>query len=253
MCAEKRNLHDRYTSTFREVDIDLLDEPEQDLRFFRSAAFEDRLLDDLRQEGAVIPVIVRSKPNTDRFVIVDGISRVRNARLLGKRVVLCQIVACDDATAIIIGLKMNIYRHSHDPVGLAKAFKTLHDQHGIKYKNIAKRFDFTASWVSKLVALTKLPREYQEAVSRGDMTIEDGARIVSGDKHVLEHIDERRQVHCEVCGRPFDALEVTSLRTCYKCKRGYEAYRAEIERRYKADMERAAKRLREKQTELGEP
>ncbi len=250
---KKDSIHDRQTSSFQEIDIDKLDEPEQDLRFFRSAAFEDRLLDDLRQEGAVVPVIIRPKPNTARFEILDGVSRVRSARLLGKRVVLCQIVVCDAATAIIIGLKMNIYRHSHDPVGLAKAFKTLHDQHGIKYKDIAKRFDFTASWVSKLVALTKLPREYQEAVSRGDLTIEDGARIVSGDKHAVEYFDERRDVHCEVCGRPFNALEVTSIRTCYKCKRGYEAYRAEIEKRYKSDMERAAKRLREKQTELGEP
>ena len=250
---KKDSIHDRQTSSFQEIEIDKLDEPAQDLRFFRSAAFEDRLLDDLRQEGAVIPVIVRPKPNTDRFEILDGISRVRSIRLLGKRVVLCQIVVCDAATAIIIGLKMNLYRHRHDPVGLAKAFRTLHDRYGIKYKDIAKRFDFTPSWISKLIALTKLPREYQEAVSRGDMTIEDGARIASGDKHVLEHIDERRQVHCEVCGRPFDALEVVSLRTCYECKRGYEAYRAEIERRYKADMERAAKRLREKQTELGEP
>lgn len=249
---KKRSLDDRGASTFREIDIELLDEPERDLRFYRSAEFEDILLDDLRREGAVIPVIVRRKPHTDRFVIVDGVSRVRNARLLGKRVVLCQIVDVDEPTAIIVGLKMNILRRRQDPVGVAKAFKTLHDRFGFKYKDLAKRFDYSRSWISKLVALNDLPREYQDAVSRGDISIEDGARIVSGDKHVLEHIDERRQVHCEVCGRPFDALEVVSTRICYECKRGYESYRAETEKRLKADMERAEKRLREKQKELGD-
>jgi ParB/RepB/Spo0J family partition protein len=248
--AKKRGLDDGVTTTFREIEVDKLDEAVEDLRFYRSSEFEDVLLDDLRREGALIPVIVRPKPNSDRFEIVDGVTRVRNERLLGKRNVLCQIIECDNATAIILGLKANIYRRRQDPVGLAKAFKTLHDQYKIKYRDIAKRFGYTRSWVSKLVALNSLSREYQEAVSRGDITIEDSYAIVSGERHVLEHIDERRQVHCEVCGRPFDALEVHSKRICFECERGYRGYRVQVEKRYEEDMKRAEERLRKKQKEL---
>lgn len=248
MRARKPNsLDDRVTTTFREVDIDKLDEPTQDLRFFRDSAFEGFLCDDLRREGAIIPVLVRPKPNTDRFVIVDGVTRVRNERLLGKRTVQCQVVDCDESTAIVLGLKMNIYRRGHDPVGLAKAFKTLHDKFGVKYKDIAERFNYTRSWVSKLVALNHLSPEHKQMVASGDMTIEDGYSIVSGDKHVLEYIDERRKIHCEVCSRPFEALEVSSIRVCIECRYDLDAIHARREKRLKHDMEEAAKRAREGQ------
>lgn len=244
--------YDRGASTFREIDIDLLDEPVTDLRFYRSSAFEDVLLADLRREGAVIPVIVRKKPNSDRFVIIDGVTRARNARLLGKRLVLCQIVDVDAATSIILGLKMNIYRKRQDSVGLGRAFKTLHDEHKMKYKDLAKRFDFSRSWVSKLVALNSLPVEYQRAVSRGDISVEDGASIVAGDRHVLEHIDERRKVSCESCSRSFDASEVTSWRLCRECQRDLKNIQEERQHRLKADMERADKRAREGQKTLSD-
>lgn len=250
--AKKTNLDDRGTSTFREINIDKLDEPDEDLRFYRSSSFEDLLLDDLRREGAVIPVIVRPKPNSDRFIIVDGVTRARNARLLGKRLVSCQIIDVDESAAIILGLKMNIYRKRQDSVGLGRALKVLHDTHKIKYKDLAKRFDFSRSWVSKLVALNSLPVEYQRAVSRGDISVEDGASIVAGDRHVLEHIDERRKVSCEACSRSFDSAELASWRLCRECQRDLKNIQEERQHRLKADMERADKRAREGQKLLSD-
>jgi len=84
-------------------------------------------------------------------------------------------------------------------------------------------------------------------VASGDMTIEDGYSIVSGDKHVLEYIDERRKVHCEVCSRPFDALEVSSIRVCVECRFDLDAIKARREKRLKRDMEEAERRAREGQ------
>jgi len=250
--TKKRLPYDRGTTTFREVDIDLLDEPVEDLRFFRSSAFEDSLLNDMRREGVLIPVIVRPKPNSDRFVIIDGVTRTRNARLLGERFVLCQIMDVDEASAIKIGLKSHIYRKAQDPVGLAKAFKRLHVEFKLKYKDIAKDFGYTKSWTSKLVALNDLPVEYQQAVSRRELSIEDAYGIVVGDRHILEHIDERRQSRCESCGRPFDPMEVVSWRLCYQCRGDLTNIQEERERRFKDDMERADKRGREGQKLLSD-
>ena len=221
------------------------------MRFWRSSAFEDRLLDDLRREGIIIPVLVWPKPNSGHFEVVDGLTRVRNARLLGERTVLCQVLHCDRVVAYRRAFKVQSLRRPPDSMGLARHFKLLHDEFGLKYKDIMVEYGYKSrSWVSKLVALNDLPVEYQEAVAKGDLSVEDGYSIVSGDRHVLEHVDERRKVGCQVCGVPHDRGELVSLRICRDCEHGFHAYRAESEKGYKEAMERAAKRLREKQTEL---
>lgn len=247
-----KSVYDRGTTTFREVDINLLDEPSEDLRFFRSHKFEDVLFNDLRKEGSVVPVVVRRKPNTDRFVIVDGVSRVRRLRELGVRMVWCQIVDCSDEDAIVIGLKLNIFRRSHDPLGLAKAFKVLHDKHGVKYVDIAKRFGYTRSWVTKLVALNDLVPEYKEMVARGDMTIEDGYAIARGGDvaRIMKHAPERGKVRCDVCGRDSDVGLVQSVRVCFECGSDLDRIRSKREAQIKRELERARRLKRRGQKRL---
>jgi len=247
-------VYDRGTTTFEEIDLDRLDEPPQDLRFFRSHRFEDALFLDLKKEGAVVPVVVRRKPNSDRFVIVDGVSRVRRLRELSVRSVWCEIIECSDAEAIVIGLKMNIFRRSHDPIGISKAFKTLNEKHGLKYKQIAKIFNYTPSWVSKLVALNNLAPEYKEMVARGDMTIEVGYEIARGGDiaRIMAHVPERGKLRCDVCGRESDIGLTQTLRVCSECNADLESIRLKREARIKRDMERASRLRSERQRRLAD-
>jgi ParB/RepB/Spo0J family partition protein len=217
----------------REIPVDLIDEPPEDLRFFRDEAFAELMKQDLELEGQIIPIEVRPL-NNGRYQIIDGVTRFRELVSLGERRVLCVVRDVDDLDAVVIGLKLNIRRKTHDFMGLAKAFKLLHDRFKMRYVDIARRFNMSKSWITKIMALNDLPLEYQEMLARGDLSVEEGYALARGLRYerVAKHVDGRKSTaSCDVCGKDYAPTEVSLLSVCYRCRHAYAQLRLEREKR----------------------
>jgi ParB/RepB/Spo0J family partition protein len=201
-----------------EIPIGLIDEPTKDLRAWRDPSFADALRKDIEKEGLLTYPIVRRKAK-GRFELMDGITRIRQLKKLGKDKVFCDVRECDDKDALIVGLKVGMKRLSQDPMGLAKSFKRLKDDYEMRLRDIADRFGFSRGYVSKLLALNRLAPSDQEALAKGKMNIEYAYRSISrklGSKS--KEWLEQSESECEACGSKKRFYDLETMRVCGNCK-----------------------------------
>lgn len=223
-----------------------------DLRSWRDTAFAERLYRDLFKEGLLsLPIVRPCSAKPEFFECLDGWSRVEQLRLLDEKTVECVVIDnIDDRDAVILSLKMNIIRKPHDAIGIARTFKLLHDSHKMKYADIADRFNLTRSWVYKLVRLLSLPKEIQEKVSQGHISIKDGLEMVAGhySPDVLRP-DDKNQV-CDFCHNEVAPHLINRNIICYRCSHQLNNLIAQDEAELKAELAIRAKQAKEHQKRL---
>jgi len=228
-----------------EIAISLIDEPSKDLRAWRDPSFAEALRKDIEKEGILVYPIVRRK-HDGRYELIDGVSRIRELKKLGKERVACDVREVDDKDALIIGLKVGMKRLSQDPMGLAKSFKRLRDDYEMRLIDIANRFGFSRGYVSKLLALNKLAPSDQEALAKGKINIEYAYRMVSRkigskSKEWLEQSESK----CDACHSEKPFYELETMRLCGNCKallmRLMREHEREAEKR--RELEKAHKQL----------
>jgi ParB/RepB/Spo0J family partition protein len=135
----------------------------------RSAAREARLLASLAAAGQQVPVVV-IVGDDGRHVLVDGYKRVRALRRLGRDAVRAMVWDLAEAEALLVERLM---RSGDDAGALEEGWllAELRDRFGMTVEELGKRFDRSASWVSRRLGLvSELPREIQELVRRGELS-----------------------------------------------------------------------------------
>lgn len=197
------------------IDIDKIRES-RDLRAYRDESFEEILRRDIEANGQVIPILVRALAN-GHFEALD-LTRFRIVRELGYERVDCKILRISEKDAIITSLKMNLLRKSHDVLGVVKTLTLLRDKYKMRVIDLAVAFHFSKGHVSKLLKLNKLSLEDQDALARGELTIEQGYARVLGKITPLPECVERGTRACGCCGqhKPFEEVETTAM--CRSCR-----------------------------------
>lgn len=135
----------------------------------QSAAREARLLASLAAGGQQVPVVVTAGDG-GRYVLVDGYKRLRALRRLGRDVVRAMVWDLEEAEALLVERLM---RSGDDAGALEEGWllAELRDRFGMTVEELGKRFDRSASWVSRRLGLVgELPREIQEQVRRGELS-----------------------------------------------------------------------------------
>lgn len=135
----------------------------------RSASREARLLSSLAERGQQAPVVVVTGGDEGRHVLVDGYKRVRALRRLGRDTVRAMAWDLGEAEALLLERLMR----SGDGAGALEEgwlLAELRDRFGMTVEELGRRFDRSASWVSRRLGLvSELPREIQEQVRRGEI------------------------------------------------------------------------------------
>ena len=135
----------------------------------RCASREARLLASLAEAGQQVPVVVVTAGEGNRHVLVDGYKRLRALRRLGRDTVRAMVWDLDEAEALLLERLMR----SGDGAGALEEgwlLAELRDRFGMTVEELGRRFDRSASWVSRRLALVgELPREIQEQVRRGEI------------------------------------------------------------------------------------
>lgn len=135
----------------------------------RSAAREARLVASLAEAGQQVPVVVVTAGDIGRYVLVDGYKRVRALRRLKRDTVRAMAWDLAEADALLVERLMR----SGDGAGALEEgwlLAELRDRFGMTVDELGRRFDRSASWVSRRLGLvSELPREIQEQVRRGEI------------------------------------------------------------------------------------
>lgn len=148
-----------------EIEFHLLDLRYEGLRR-RCPDQERRLLASLAQHGQQTPVVVVAAEG-GRRVLVDGYKRVRALRALKADTVLATAWDLAEAEALLLAQLMRC-ASGDGPLELARLLRELHERFVLSQEELARRFDKSQSWVSRLLALAEdLPEEIQAQVQAG--------------------------------------------------------------------------------------
>ena len=165
----------------------------------------DELVDSIRRNGLMQPIIVRTKE--DSFEIVAGCRRYNACKVLGLRKIICHVVELDDRTAFEVSLVENIQRKNLDAIEEARAFKKYVDDFGWGgISNLASRISKSTSYVCKRLSLLKLPADLLDAIRKSTISPSTGEELIP-----LNDDPTQRLVADMVLKRHFSSRETRGL------------------------------------------
>lgn len=128
----------------------------------------EELLASVAEKGLVQPIVVRPLREEGGFEVVAGNRRLQACKMLGVRKVPCSVIDLDDKDAYELSLVENLQRRTLNPIEEAKALKKYVDEFGYGSEtSLARALGKSPSYVSRRVALLKLPANVQDELLRG--------------------------------------------------------------------------------------
>jgi len=129
---------------------------------------QSRLLASLAESGQQTPiVVVVSKDTCERYLVIDGHKRVAALEQLGRDTVEATLWPMSEAEALLLSRSL---RFSPQESALEQGWLLagLEQRFGYGLDELARRFDRSASWVSRRLALVELlPEAIQQQVREG--------------------------------------------------------------------------------------
>jgi ParB/RepB/Spo0J family partition protein len=129
-----------------------------------------RLLASLADSGQQTPiVVVVSQDNGERYLVIDGYKRIAALQQLGRDTVEATVWAMSEAEALVLSRSL---RFSPQESALEQGWLLveMEQRFGYSVDELARRFDRSASWVSRRLALVEwLPEAIQQQVREGQI------------------------------------------------------------------------------------
>ncbi|BDC48625.1 chromosome partitioning protein ParB [Bryobacterales bacterium F-183] len=144
--------------------------PHQPRHVFEQTKLEE-LAQSIRENGIIQPLVIRRKPNSDRYELVAGERRLRASKIAGlaKVPVIIQDFAPD--RLMEIALIENIQREDLNPIELAIAYDRLNRELGLSHDQIGQRCGKDRSSVANTIRLLKLPEPVRDMVRDGALSM----------------------------------------------------------------------------------
>ena len=139
----------------------------------------DELRESIREKGIIQPVTVR-KAKDDKYELISGERRIRAAQDLGLSAVPAYIIEVkNDEEMLELALIENLQREHLNPVEIAISYQRLINDVGLSPEEIAKKVSKDRTTVVNFLRLLKLPKNIQDALRTGVLTIGHARALVS--------------------------------------------------------------------------
>ncbi|NPA40373.1 MAG: ParB/RepB/Spo0J family partition protein [Thermodesulfobacteria bacterium] len=157
----------------------------QPRKFFKEDEEFEKLVESIKQQGILQPVLLReTEPGI--YECVAGERRVRAAKKAGLKEVPAIVKELDDETVLIIALIENLQRRDLNPIEEALGYKTLIEKFGYTHEEVAQKVGKDRATVSNLLRLLKLPKEIQEDLIEGRLSVGHAKAILSLNSEELQ-------------------------------------------------------------------
>lgn len=142
------------------------------------------LAESISQHGMIQPILVRPLEGGS-YQIVAGERRWRAARMLAMDEVPVIIKDLSDIEAMQISLIENLQRENLNPIEEAMGYKELIDIYNMTQDAVAKTVGRSRSAIANSLRLLNLPKEVQQMLKDGDITVGHAKALVSVDDEDL--------------------------------------------------------------------
>jgi len=137
----------------------------------------DELTASIREKGVLQPVLLRPLEK-GRFELISGSRRLRAAKAAGLAVIPYDVALPADENEIAeMKLEENIHRVDLTPIEEGAAFREYLDKTKKDVAFLAKKISKPALYIERRLALVNLPKEHQDAINRGKMTMGHGLAL----------------------------------------------------------------------------
>jgi len=130
----------------------------------------------IREKGFLQDPLLRPHPSKPgHYQIVFGHRRVYASQLVWDRLRIpeSRIRNFSDEEMVVYSILENVHREDLDPVELARSFRHLKDRFGYTSQRIGAIVGRSREWVDNVLSLLRQPKEIQDMVSRGELTVRD--------------------------------------------------------------------------------
>ncbi len=135
------------------------------------------LIASIKEKGVIQPVLVR--PKDGGYELIAGERRLRAARALNLEEIPVVIRNVSDQEALILALVENIQREELNAIEEAQAYKRLIEEFQLTQDSVAQSVGKDRSTVTNLLRLLKLPKEIQQRVSDGTLSMGHARALVA--------------------------------------------------------------------------
>lgn len=202
--AEARTAPDAAGDAQLELPVEsIAPNPEQPRRIFDAEALES-LTDSIRRHGVLQPIVVR-EAGDGRYEIVVGERRWRATRAAGLASVPAVVADVASRDRLELALVENVQRRDLNPIELALAFRALCDV-GHTQDEVGERVGLDRSTVSNHLRLLELPREFQEDVENGRVSMGHAKALLG-----VTNPERRRFLRDRVVGESLSVRQTESL------------------------------------------
>ena len=143
------------------------------------------LVDSIRENGLLQPLVVRPAPGTDdRFELVAGERRFRAVSRLEWPEVQALVREVDDETLLVLALVENLQREALNPLEEAEGYQTLADRFGLTQEEIARSVGKNRSTVANFLRLLRLPPSIRRMLREGRLSMGHARALLAVDDEV---------------------------------------------------------------------
>ena len=169
----------------------------------RHLARQRRLLASLAESGQQTPIVVVAAEGVlDRYVVIDGYKRIAALEQLGRDTVEAVVWPMSEAAAVLLDRSLRLSEHE-SALEVGWLLVELERRFGYGLDELARRFDRSASWVSRRLALVEvLPESIQQQVREGKILAQVALKfLVPVARHSLEDCQRMAAIfaqhHCD--------------------------------------------------------
>jgi ParB family chromosome partitioning protein len=128
------------------------------------------LVESIRENGIVQPVIVRKEKEGEKFELIAGERRWRAAQLAGIGRIPAVVRSVGEEKILELALIENLQRKDLNPIEEAKAYDLLLTQMNLSQADVAKRVGRDRSSVANSLRLLKLDEKIQRFLEEGTLS-----------------------------------------------------------------------------------
>jgi len=147
-------------ATLADISLDLVDDPEIQMRSELDTAELDELMTSMREVGLIEPVVLNKKG--DRFEVIAGHRRVRAARLLQWPVISAKVEEMGDEQALALRIAENLTRTDVDPVDEATFVGEVMLRYKKSEREVAELLKRSVQWVKDRLEIFQMPPSIQQ-------------------------------------------------------------------------------------------
>jgi len=159
--------------------IDLIQRnPDQPRRYFAEAKMQ-QLIDSVKKQGVLQPILVRPIVGTTKYQLVAGERRWRAAGQAGLHDIPVYVRELSDRQVAEIALVENIQRVDLNPIEEGRGYHILMKQFHHTQEDVAKAVAKSRSHIANTVRLLDLPESIQDHLVKGELTAGHARALLS--------------------------------------------------------------------------